>query len=463
VLFLLTPYIYVDLFVRGDLSELTSMLWTPWPLYFLFKIKNASDRHKSLLLLYSTCIGLSLVLVITSHPATALFYFPAFCIFSLAVSYETIKFNFFFLKYAFAGIIIGLVLSSPYWLTVFQLKKYVNLQNATAGYYQATNHLVSLKQLVSLFWGFGGSAPGPYDQMSFQLGLIHFFLATVGFIVCRKKMYFSISYGLYLFYIFLMTPTSHILWSNIKILKLAQFPWRILSVTAVFQLICICGIAELFRNNKKAECYKIILYIGIIILTAYIHRDQFTVNNYYKSDNILEELKSYKKNQLHHFISLTSANEYLPLSASNFDASPRGVLNTPLFQCFPESLTYGLKDHSPYHLHFSVLNESTVKIIINQFYFPGWRVFVNGEKISDDLLRENANSDGLIQFFISSGKMKTIEAYYDGPPCWRYRNLISFLIILIVYFLLNKTWFIKTFQLIKRPLCNHKKICCYYG
>jgi hypothetical protein len=74
VIFLFTPYLYVNLYVRGDLSELTSMLLCPWPLFFLLRLKKRVEQEqRSYWPLI--CLAFTLAAVIVSHPATALLFF----------------------------------------------------------------------------------------------------------------------------------------------------------------------------------------------------------------------------------------------------------------------------------------------------------------------------------------------------------------------------------------------------
>jgi uncharacterized membrane protein len=48
ILFLLTPYLYVNLYVRGDLSELMAMLLCPWPIFFLVILKKRIQQNARL-------------------------------------------------------------------------------------------------------------------------------------------------------------------------------------------------------------------------------------------------------------------------------------------------------------------------------------------------------------------------------------------------------------------------------
>ena len=81
--FLLTPYLFVNLHVRGDLSELLSIVLTPWPLLFLSRLYRAV-RQDAATWPWLGLTALALAGIVLAHPFTALFYYPTFCVIALA-------------------------------------------------------------------------------------------------------------------------------------------------------------------------------------------------------------------------------------------------------------------------------------------------------------------------------------------------------------------------------------------
>src|SRR5262249_59646287 len=75
-LFLLTPYLFVDLYVRGDLSEALGLLLGPWVLGFAIDLDRRLARGASPA---GAMTGLALASAasVLAHPAPALVLLPA--------------------------------------------------------------------------------------------------------------------------------------------------------------------------------------------------------------------------------------------------------------------------------------------------------------------------------------------------------------------------------------------------
>ena len=46
------------------------------------------------------------------------------------------------------------------------------------------------------------------------------------------------------------------------------------------------------------------------------------------------------------------------------------------------------------------MSEHSTEVVINQLYFPGWRVILDGSDIPDRILRSRLQDDGKIRFQI---------------------------------------------------------------
>ena len=194
LLFLLTPYIYVDLYVRGDLPELMAILLCPWSFVFLNQIKTRVEDQKTAItpLVF---LSLSIAGVILSHLLVTIVFLPVFIVIAIYLSKDFQTQRKRFLILIAASFILGLALSSPYWFTVYQMKKYVSFLAAQNDYFYPPNHTVYFTQLFKRDWGFGLPTPqDAHDTISFQLGLPHFILATLGAWTSRKNRLIQISY-----------------------------------------------------------------------------------------------------------------------------------------------------------------------------------------------------------------------------------------------------------------------------
>lgn len=444
LLFLFTPYLYVNFYVRGDLSELTAMLFCPWPIYFLLRLRRVTEERR---LAVWTMLGLALSLatVVVSHLAPAFFLFPILCLIALYLGWKTPQRGSFFMR-TMLSIALALALSSPYWWTVFQMKGHVNLERATEGYNQAKWHTVHLSQFFSRTWGFGGSFDslgtlGSGDGMSFQLGAIHFALATIGAFFARNIGIYRLLYGLYIVLILLMTPFAGRVWGQVELLRLVQFPWRLLAITATLQIACIAGLKKLtdFSLVKIGWPVLLSLLLGAIVLW---HGNQFSIEH---PLNAKEKLQLWKMEiLLTKFYTFSGAGEFVPKTVEHRGALiPRRAViadrktylprktPVPILRLMGFGHLEALEESSPYRMRYRIENSEPVNLLIEQLYFPGWKVLVDGREIPRQKLEQKLTIDGRMMVHISSPGSHTFEAFYEGPPGWKVRDLIIGFVVLV--------------------------------
>ena len=372
LLFALTPYLYVDFYVRGDLSELASMLITPWPLYFFIKATKGTDLLK--VVVYTFITSICLAAMVYTHPLPCVFYFPMFCVFALALCYNEKRTRVIaILKITSISLISAVIMSAPYWLNAYFMKQFVHAERALTGYFLPKYHFVYPSQLFSNFWGFGASLSGLNDEMSFQLGAVHFIVATAGVIFAYKNKRILIIYVFYLFLIMMMTPVSYFLWESVPVIAMLQFPWRLLSVIAIMQVICGMGMID--WKIKKLYLYSI--YAVIILFSLYWYHEQFEVKSI--SETEMNNFSQYTAFAQNNFITATSGNEFLPITATDIKKA-RG--EAPLLQVSHTTCKVTPDPNSDkYYLKYTISTKQPINIRINQYYFPGWRIFISGERV----------------------------------------------------------------------------------
>ena len=427
IMFLLTPYVYVNLFVRGDLSELLAMFLAPWPLYFLIRLKERM-AEKTAFVPFVLALALVLAAMVYSHPFTSMFFYPLFCVIAVSLCLEMPKRDkVVFLSAVATALFCAVIFSSPYWFTAFQMKKYVYYNPAVCGFFSAENHVVYFSQLFSRTWGFGGSGTGLADGMSFQLGLPHFILALLGFWLNRRDKLYLTVFILYILCILMMSPLSSFLWKNIPLLGLVQFPWRLLGVIALLQAVCISGICKLGAVLKKDMRFCSALVV-LLIFTLVWNSNEFEFIKF--NIDLRKAIERHRVVRLEKLQVYESFNEFLPkTAASHPPAVPRG--NRPML--LVSDLTSRIAEYpesDPHHMRYSISSEKPQLIMINQLYFPGWKIIL-GDKESDDAsLLKDISRDGRIQIEIPAGENLYLEAFYEGPPGWYARNMLIGIVFL---------------------------------
>ena len=242
------PYHALDIYVRGDVAEFWAYAFIPLAFLGLYK--------------RSLIVGsLGFAGVILSHNLTALMVAPFLLIAGLLLiifsKKETrIHNTLYIILYTF----LGLALSAFYWIPALLEMKYTNVLSQIGGGADFRDHFVCLSQLWSSQWGFGGSAKGCIDGLSFMIGKLHILmtgLVLVLFLFGRLKQHKGIIlFSLISFpsSLFLMLETSKSVWEVIPAMAFFQYPWRFL-ILASFSSSLLAGSLVVLSSSLKIKPY----------------------------------------------------------------------------------------------------------------------------------------------------------------------------------------------------------------
>ncbi len=360
-----SPYIAVEIFVRGNLAEMWFLALFPFGLYVLH------ETSKKRILLNA----LILSALFTSHNILSLLSVGIVIVYS------------FFLKNKLLNVltIISALLLSAYFLipSILELG-FVNASMiATKTVY--TDHFLCLNQIWQSQPGFAGSAAGcENDGMSFMLGKINILLGVSGlglFIyesIKKQKIQYKSVFILMIIMtigsVFLTLEASSFIWKlTEKISALFQFPWRFLA----FALFGVSIFAS-FAFEKVPDKYKL---IGVIFGTTallFFNHDHF----YGQTISSNEFKKKYISSE---YISTTApykVAEYLPKNAdygywNSLQGSKNVISGTsPVVRLPRQELLMFTND--PFYKLF--MAKSAHDIIANIHYAPYWDIQVNNKK-----------------------------------------------------------------------------------
>jgi len=413
--FLLTPYLCTNVYVRGDLSEFAAMMITPWPCYFVLRA-HRMQRFDCQSVFVFVGLTASLACIICMHPALALFYTVVFGLFTLGCldNFEQQKIFLFLVCLAFLS---GLVFSSPYWFTVWRMHDYVDLSRLHQGWFHPTGHLVNPKQFLASEWKYGASPGG----LPLQLGWPHLLLAIVGMVANRRQRLMKFAAAMYLGLILAMTLVGYPLWRYLPLLNFVQFPWRLLSVVALVQLICICGIWLLLATRASSMRHGMLFVLAIVMIILARHQFQFESVRDINAQEILASSQS----PFADFRSYAALDDYLPRTVLERPSTTRVDDSMVRAQGKGNVHIESLPGHSPYHPRVrSVTANDSASVVIDQFYFPGTRVLIDGCKVSPAEITDRLRNDGRMVVAIPAGSNVVLESYYDGPPGWRLHLLV---------------------------------------
>lgn len=311
---------------------------------------------------------------------------------------------------------IGLVLSSFYWIKVVTELPLVNHSSAE---FVARNYDFKYNFVASYFY----VAADTYNDRFLWMSDIMFLVAIGLFVPSILFRLFSKSDersclipGLALFGvgIFMATPLSATLWQNVSFLQKIQFPFRWMV------LIDLAG-AYLLAAGFKALS------------------DSFTTR--------LRPLALISAGLMAIAVAFTSAQVIRPalfMPADEFNEYVAGLTNEPSYKCWlpvwateealsnkqlitpadrPLSFTRsGLYDR---HFHFVAGSEQTVRLPI--FYYPHWKVEIDGRRVPIE-----SASDGALAFTLPSDAA-AVRIFFEEPRSVRIAVVASLSLWLVIF------------------------------
>jgi len=417
-IFLYAPFRFYELFEQGNISQFIAMGLMPWVLWAF-----ARCALKPRLSRVATAALLLAALVVT-HNLTAVEFIPLIALYALLVGWAATPHRYRLIA-PLAALGLGLVLSAVYWLPVVIEVKDVRVQEAATGLYGIQSNFTPITELLGPNRTMDRAAlnpPRPFDAG--QPGLI---LAAIGLIVgvlpqSQSKSKLSrwqrahliggavvIIGGLYL-----MTYQSLWLWQLIPPAQVIQFPWRLMG------LITVCMIPgaaiSLDLLPKKWQPYAVIAGLLVIIGSALPAMPPIAPN--VPEPAVITPGTSIRYEAVSGNLGAVSTYEY----------TPRWSTQRPLFDACPEcydswgwfirvnqtSLPKDVKVDSSHGIHrsgtqFQIDAPNAFNLEFHQFYFPGWKVTVDGADTPISI----TNPYGLMAVPIPAGT-HTVEAWYDG-------------------------------------------------
>ncbi len=449
LLYVFMPYHLIDVYVRAALAESVALVFLPLTLWAFYNtVTDRSIRsvlfaafayagmvfaHNGIALLFSIVLGAwILFLVLCTRDPKTKFLSPENLFGSIRRALPTV-----------AGGLLGLGLTGIFMLPLILEYRYINVAQWTQNYYNYQDHFVEVFQLFSPAWGFGISKLGPVDGLSFQLGLVPVILTFFSLFVIAKNpnqkranvLFFLI---LTLVVIFLMFEFSLPAWRAFGLASVAQFPWRLLTLTTV-SLAVVGGSVMLVEDggrgtadkasNSKIENRKSKFSLSLVALSALVILASFP----YLTAQIILEPKEGPVSLAGLMAFENSANEmtgttiyaqeqprWSPL-ADNYMAGKR--VNSKIdFSTVPDWLFIrvtrdGIRTTGE-RVDYNAPNGDAT-IVFNVQMYPGWRAYLTPSR-SSEIVRELPIQIeppyGRIKVTLPQGEHGVMLRFEDTPP-----------------------------------------------
>ncbi len=457
LLFVFMPYHLIDVYVRAALAESVALVFLPltlWAFYETVHSRNIRSvlfaalayagmvfAHNGIALLFSIVLGAWIIFLLLRirNPR-----YPLVSKNGIAKLFRAS------LPTAF-GLALGLGLTGIFMLPLVLEYKFINVAQWTQNYYNYQDHFVELYQLFSPFWGFGISRQGPVDGLSFQLGLVPVVLFIFSlFVMINKSNAHNAShqraYVLFFFIfsllvILLMFEFSLPAWQAFGLASVAQFPWRLLTLTTVFFSIVGASVMlmddERRTTNDKAPNRRITappspisnFSLATVALAALIVLGSYP---YITSQNILEPregpvslagLMRFENSANEMTGTTVYANEqplWSPL-ADNY-LQQKNVRSKIDFSTVPDWLFLRVTPTSlrvdGERVDYNAPN-GDVTIVFNVQMYPGWRAYLTPSRSTDivrELPIEIEPPYGRIKVTLPQGEHGVWLRFQDTPP-----------------------------------------------
>lgn len=436
LVFLLSPYFAVDLYVRGAFGELFIFALLPWCMFF---IKKFIDSKK----LFSLALaGLLIGLLSISHNVLLPFAYLILFGYGLtnlsAINSKPKEFVKLFLPF-FLG--IGLV--SYYLLPAFFEIKYISSYEQ----FNIADHFPFIKQLIIPHWGYGPSIWGPLDDISFDIGTVNLFMVVLVlglFKFTREYQRTFLIYFLGVFAVALILTNNRTLffWESVNFLRLVQFPWRmLLFITIATSFISAIAFETAFNKFNKRN--GIIFLAGLITVLTIINIWHYHPSEY-KTTSDEEYLKRYfatrtvKGNGVRNELS----QEYLNFT-EDFIPPTIWQKKRPVTLLKPVSLatSSGIIEYKEKGLGYEISYKTSEpnQIIVSKAFFPNWTAIDEAGRV----LKISPYSEyGVISVFVEPGE-GTIDLTYKNTEIENIANIISavsalVILVLLIYLFSNK-------------------------
>ncbi|MBN1814538.1 MAG: hypothetical protein JXA14_22050 [Anaerolineae bacterium] len=428
VSFTLAPYIvFIDPHARGDLAEHFAVCLLPLSFYAFHRLMGGAGGRGALL-----GSVLTLAAIVFSHNLmglTAGLLLFSYWVWLVLLNVGRGRAGWGVLVFVLAAAIVAF-----FWFPFLLERSAIKLDviDQKGGHFDFRNHFLTLGELLapSRILDLGATAP----RFRYNLGIVQWLLAlpapaALVYFGIRKVFNFSsftlphsralayfvlVACGL----ILLMLPLSTIVWEHVPGMRYLQFPWRLLGPANLMLAVCAAGSLSLLLANRwchliAAACLLAVLLFSLPVLYPPMWSPDF--GGVAPQDIIAWEEESYA-------LGTTSTGDFLPVKAALGTIYPAQSLVDSYTQpgpidrvnraALPKEARVEIVEQRALYDHFSVYTPKEFVFRLYLFYFPGWRVYVDGKEAEIGI----AKPEGFITVFVPEGEHDVVVRFEDTPP-----------------------------------------------
>lgn len=382
VFYLFAPYHLIDLHFRSSVGELLSITILPFIFYFSKRLIEEGKTN------YFIAVSLLVSLLILSHQATSVISLPLFVFYGLYTwKQKKIQFTNNFSQFVFS-IVIGIGLSSFYWLPILTEGKYIQfVREASFEFNHLRNFFISPGRLGLLFQGMFG-------QLYFTIGYTQWLILALSvYLLLKKRINKKLKYLLIgclllsIIFFGLMQEFTLPVWKSIPFLNNFIYTWRLFIELIILISVIAAIVVTSFKNSK------FLMFICILSI-------MYTLLNWSTRKMLPQVTDSDLRNQVIFTEKVGELEITTPIWVNDQKVWVGTKPSAPIESNIPGTEIVPLLRKTSIHEYaISAQNETIIKE--NTFYFPGWKVFSNHTEIP--LYYNDSQYPGVIHFRLEKG------------------------------------------------------------
>jgi hypothetical protein len=404
--YMYAPYFLTNVYVRGAYAEAAAMAVLPWIFWGARRLMRSEIPAP-----YALITALSLGLLALTHNVTLVFLPPALVVF-MALQWKLAGGGATKAKWAILAVALAMGISAFFWLPLLAEQPYiVDRLSEVASSSQLANQAWRWHTFLDRTFVFDYSKVEPY-----QLGLAQAGLAIAGIALARRRDAEWLFFGLLAVTTgVLMGAWALPLWYGNRLLLVAQFPWRLLSIMSVPLALLTGGV--LLRLPRPA--WQAAAGLSLLVLIVVTNRPQM------KEWGALA-------------LGSTTLTPAIVAQVELLEPSVRGASGLQEFtprwaqdplELAPESVDWAaqvdlsLLRSNSYGVEASASSLRGGPLRFSSYYFPGWRVVLDDR---DELPTYPTTNLGLLTVDLPPGE-HLVSVRWDGTPIQHVGSFISVL------------------------------------
>ena len=438
------PYRIYDFFIRGAFPEFSAFIWLPLIAFCTLQTarldRTASDGPQISLRLAVT--GLAWAGLIITHNLTALMgvlLLGAVLMLFIVYRHKEDSSVLRILVISIAPVALGLVLTAWYVIpALLELSWVMNGNRLFTGI--GMSHFSAWSELLDFEVFYSYSYPG--DRPRLPVYIIPIALAALAAVLTTRsrklrillQVAITLTFGL----VWVMTDTSRWLWTrNDLFFDQVQFPWRWQIFSALGVALLLAASIESLRRNGRSWAVSVPLTSLLISVYLFAHASfglKYTTTD--DAPDVSHWSDSFEDLFWNSSISIW-AQHLLPIwsavpmvEAINAGRKPWEELPMP----GPiRSVVVTPTQMGPLQQQYLVTTDESFRLLFHQFYFPPWRVAMDGTEVD----AEPASGLGIASVLVPPGA-HTVEIYWGTTTAVWLGRLVTAAGWVVVFLLLSQ-------------------------